>query len=237
MPWDTYVAVTKALGDFRLKHGYDQGTLRMRGIIPNVPWKTYRNFLAALGDFHVRHTFSNGTLEIMSPLKSHDWIKRIISRMIETMAYELRIRIQSIGSTTIYRDGVQKGFEADEAYYIAHEPVVGDRDEYDPDSDPPPDLVLEVDVTSSSTGKLSTFAALRVPEIWRHDGETLVFFRLARGKTSYRETATSVSFPFLRPEDIMQFVARRNELREDGVVRAFVRWSKKLKKIHDKQDK
>jgi Uma2 family endonuclease len=194
--------------------------------IRNVSWSAYKNFLAALGDRHVRHIYDQGMLEIMSPLKTHDWIKRLISRFIEAMTLDQDIEIQSIGSTTITSDLAERGFEADEAYYITNERKVRGKDDFEPDVDPPPDLIIEIDVTSSSESRFPLFAAMKVPEIWRHDTRDLVFFIRSRGG-QYREAAHSKAFPFLEPSDITRFLALHGSMSENDLVRRFVRWARR----------
>ena len=45
--------------------------------------------------------------------------------------------------------------------------------EFEPDVDPPPDLILEVDVTSDSLEQLALYAAMGIPEVWIYDGKRL----------------------------------------------------------------
>jgi Uma2 family endonuclease len=231
VPWQTYVGVTDALGEHHLRHTYDRGLFELRRQLYGVSWQDYERFLSGLGDFHVRHIYDRGMLEFMSPLKSHDWIKRLISRFIETWAYDQKLPIQSIGSTTITNPRTERGFEADEAYYIASEPKVRGKDTYDPSVDPPPDLIIEVDVTSSSKKQLELYGQMKVPEVWLHDGQSLKFLRRSpRGK--YREAEHSLAFPFLTPADIERLLIRRHEFDETELARKFVSWARKRLKAH-----
>src|SRR5687767_2382673 len=183
VPWVVYERFTNALGAHRLRHSYDRGNFELRKELLGVSWEAYQAMLRALGDFHLRHIYDQGYLLLMSPLKSHDWVKRLVSRFLETMTFDLRIPIQSIGSTTITSVETERGFEADEAYYIANEPKVRGKMEFEPDIDPPPDLILEVDVTSSSVDQLALYASMGVPEVWIHDGKALQFLvRNRRGR-------------------------------------------------------
>jgi hypothetical protein len=106
---------------------------------------------------------------------------------------------------------------------LAHEPQVHCKETYEPEKDPPPDLVIEIDVTSSSIPRLPVFAKIGVPEIWRCQRGRLRFYRLSRGK--YGLIRRSVAFPFLKPADLMRFLNRRGEIGENGVVREFVAWA------------
>ena len=232
VPWDAYVGITDALSGHRLRHAYDRGLFELRREVFGVSWNEYQSFLTGLGDFHIRHIYDQGLLEFMSPLKSHDWIKRIIGRFIETWAFDQRLPIQSIGSTTITNPRTERGFEADEAYYIANESKVRGKIEYDPSVDPPPDLIIEVDVTSSSKKQLQLYGAMKVPEVWLHDGDSLRFLhRTRQGK--YRESETSLAFPFLAPADIVRFLERHAEVDETELARQFVTWARKRRKSYD----
>jgi Uma2 family endonuclease len=222
IPWDMYERITEALAGHRLRHTYVEGTLEMRRCLYGVEWDTYMDFLKALGDRGVRHTYRQGTLEIMSPLKDHDWIKRLIGRMIEAMTLDLDLDIQSIGSTTVTGERIEWGLQPDEAYYIANERKVRGKKRYDPKKDPPPDLVVEVDVTHSSIERLPGFAAIAVPEVWRHDGKRLHFLKRDRlGR--YREVRRSVAFPFLSPEDVQGVLDKCDRVRETALIRSFVK--------------
>jgi Uma2 family endonuclease len=235
VPWDAYVGITDALAEHHLRHCYDRGLFELRREVLGVSWEEYQTFLKALGDFHIRHIYDKGVLEFMSPLKGHDWIKRIIGRFIVSWAFDQRLPIQSIGSTTITNPRTERGFEADEAYYIANEPKVRGKIEYDPDVDPPPDLIIEVDVTSSSKKQLQLYGAMKIPEVWLHDGGRLRFLHRTR-QGRYRESETSLAFPFLAPADIVRFLERHAQVDETELTRQFVAWARKRRKIYESQN-
>jgi Uma2 family endonuclease len=195
-------------------------------VLYDVPWKAYEAILEAMGDRRFRHSYDRGVLEIMSPLKRHDRAKKLIARFIETLTFELRIPIQSIGSTTLRKKPKEKGLEPDECYYIAHEPEVRDKPDYDPDRDPPPDLAIEVDVTSSSVGRMPIFAGLGIPEVWRFNGSDVTFVRLNRnGK--YVPIPRSRALPFITPSVVESFLAKRFEVSEHDLMHEFVKWVRK----------
>jgi Uma2 family endonuclease len=142
------------------------------------------------------------------------------------MTFDLRIPIQSIGSTTITSAETERGFEADEAYYVANEPKVRGKMDFEPDVDPPPDLILEVDVTNSSADQLDLYGAMGVPEVWIHDGKTLHFLvRNRRGK--YNAAENSRAFPFLSPSDFEQFLKRHVDIDETSLTREFAEWARR----------
>jgi len=235
VPWDTYVAVTDTLARYHLRHTYDRGLLEIRRELVGVLWEDYEELLRVLGNYSLPHYFDRGTLVMMSPLKSHDWIKSLIARMIEAMTLSMRIPVQTIGTTTITSRRSLSGLQPDEAYYIRSEPKVRGSSVFRPDIDPPPDLALEVDVTRESRQKLNVYATLLIPEVWLHDGSQLQFLRLARGK--YRSTKRSVAFPWLQPADIQLFLDRRGGKNETDLLLDFVRWARKRRKLYEAESK
>ena len=230
-------AVTKrieqAFADQRKAHGANKGKVELAVELMNVPWSEYLAFLHSLGDMHVRHYYAEGVLHVMSPLHQHDWIKGLVGRFIETLAYDQNIAIKSIGSTTITSERGERGFEPDEAYYFASEPKVRGKLDFEPDRDPPPDLVIEIDVTNSSQGKLALFAAMKIPEVWLHDGQELHF--LQRHRNGYRDAKQSLAIPYLSPEDITRFLSRHGEMNETQLVKQFVAWARRRRRAHEKE--
>jgi len=222
--WATYEGIRDALAEYHLRHTYVEGTLEMRRILCGVTWEDYLKLLAATPDIDLRHTYDEGILEMMSPRKDHDWVATLVARMIEAYAFASDTPIQSIGSTTLLAATGGRGLQPDEAYYLAHEPLVRCKETYEPDKDPPPDLVIEIDVTSSSLPRMPVFAKIGVSEVWRLDRRRRLHFHgLKKGK--YYVLERSLAFGFLKPADLMRFVNRRAEIGENAVVREFVSWA------------
>jgi Uma2 family endonuclease len=97
--------------------------------------------------------------------------------------------------------------------------VMRERDQLDLMIDPPPDVVIEVDITSSSTGRLPIYAELGVPEVWRCNGHSLKFNELADG--AYREITESIALPGIKPASIMQIVDQRFDFGQTSLVKQF----------------
>ncbi|MCE9606634.1 MAG: Uma2 family endonuclease [Planctomycetia bacterium] len=231
---DTFANIAAAFGECHPRLTFDHGRLEMWAVIPGLSWENYLRFLEAIGDISLRHTYVEGVLEMMSPRKDHDWIKRIIGRFIEAMTLDLNILIQSIGSTTLASDDFECSLQPDEAYYVRNESRVRGKLEYSPQNDPPPDLVVEVDVTSSSVKRLPSYWAIGVEEVWRHDGKRLFFLRRT-DDSSYVEISNSLAFPFLSSDDVNAAMQEVTKVNENELVRAFVgnariRWAEFQKK-------
>ena len=182
-----------------------------RFVLEGVSFKTYyalRRDLDQAGR-RVRLAFDRGTLEIMSPLSyEHEWGSRLLGFLIEVIAYELNIAIASAKSTTIAREDLDRGVEADECFYIANERLMRTPTEINLPYHPAPDLAIEVDVSQSSLNKLSLYAALGVPEFWRFEnGEIHILALRANGR--YEAVDASVNFPFLTKTRIEDWVKQR----------------------------
>jgi Uma2 family endonuclease len=115
--------------------------------------------------------------------------------LVEIVAAELGVDLERVGSNTFKRADLQKGFEPDSAFYIQHAAEVSGKQRIDLTVDPPPDLVIEVDITNPSLPRLPIFAAVSVPEVWRYDGERVQILQLADRR--YVEAERSVALPLL----------------------------------------
>jgi len=197
-------------------------------VLHDVSWKLYQQLLEEVGDGAIRLTFDNGSLEIMSPLPRHEHWKKRIGRMIEIVSLELNISMVPLGSTTFAREDLQKGLEPDECYYVQHADIFG-KDRLDLTIDPPPDLVVEVDVTSRSIKREPIYAALGVPELWRFADGRLHVLKLARNGR-YRAVSQSRCFPFLPLPKSERFLLRLEHEDQTTVLREFRDWVKTLQK-------
>ena len=196
-------------------------------VLYDVPWDTYTRVMELFVDRRLRHTYSRGTLELMAPLKRHDPSKSLLGRFIETLAYELDIPIQSIGSTTLRREdleqGLEQGLEPDECFYIANESAVRDKSDFDPLRDPVPDLAVEVDVTNRSLSRLDVYARLGVPEVWRYDGRQLTIHRLRPSPRKYVSIGTSIALPWVMADQVSELLEMRGTIDDTTLVKTLVK--------------
>jgi len=194
-----------------------------RVLLRNISWQTYQDLLKDLEEQPgIRLSYDRGLLEIMAPSPPHENYKKVLGRFVETLTEELNIEIKSLGSLTCKREDLARGLEPDQCYYIQNEAVVRTLDEIDFNQDPPPDLVIEIDITSSSINRLSLYAALGVPEVWRYDARAITIYRL-EGE-SYQVCDRSPTFPFLQPTVIIQFLELRKTRGETSMIRSFREW-------------
>lgn len=192
-------------------------------VLRNVLWKTYEAILEDPGSRHVRLTYDRGALEIMSPSRKHERARHILRRLLETLAFEWQVVIQGAGATTCKDELKEKGLEPDESYYVQHEPAMRVKQDFDPTTDPWPDLAIEIEISRSVLDRLAIYASLGIPEIWRCDG-TRVGAWLLQPDGTYQESETSRAFPFLRMRDLERFLRRAQETDEHTCLREFIAW-------------
>lgn len=190
-----------------------------------LSWDQYEGLLRALGDHRLRHTYVEGALEIVSPSMGHESSKSLLGGFVEMLCRLLRLPRKSIGSTTMKKKRWRRGLEPDEGFYVGEESVqpMRSRREFDPDRDPPPDLIVEVDITSSSDDRIEFYRRLRVREIWRYADEVVQFYGLMQNGR-YRKLKRSRLFPLLTSEDLTRFIAQRDTMDDTELELEFEKW-------------
>lgn len=183
-----------------------------RVVLQGVTWQGYLQILAALPQSRgSRLTYDDGVLEITVPLEDHEFSGRLIERFILTLVELMGLRIKTMGSTTMNYPDLKKGAEPDNAYYIQNQPLVKGRNVVF-GQDPPPDLVVEVDITHTDIAKNQFYASLGVPEFWRFNGK--VWHVYALQDSVYSEVDVSPTFPQVPKERLYAFltIAKDDEI-------------------------
>ena len=194
-----------------------------RILLHEVRWSTYEALLEDLEGRRLRLTYDRGRLEIMTLSTPHEWSKKILARAFEVLTEELDIPIRSGGQQTFRQQLKEKGLEPDECYWVQHEADVRGKSDISLDADPPPDIAVEVEISVSVLDRLAIYAALRVGEIWRYDGETIIVAHLQEDQT-YRMLDYSPTFPWLPLGELAKFLARRDSMDETRLIRMFRAW-------------
>lgn len=201
-----------------------QSKQREHILLRSIQWKTFETLISELASQpSKRLTYDSGTLEIWVPLPLHERYKKFLARLIEILTEELDVEICSLGSTTWNREDLWKGVEADECYYIQNEPAIRSRLQIDLAVDPPPDLAIEIDITSLSLSRLSIYGALGVPEVWRFDGQQLSFLKLVDGE--YREIEQSIALPVAISKEIASLLQKAQKMGETSWAKQVRRWA------------
>jgi len=194
-------------------------------ILRDVPWRMYGQLLRAFAERpRVRLTYDRGVLEIMSPLVGYVSDSGFLGRVVVTATEELQLCVMGGGSTTFRRRRRRRGLEPDQCFWIANELRVRGKKRIDLRIDPPPDLGIEVDVTRTSMDRMGIYTALGVPEVWRLEDFHKLSFHVLMPDGSYQEATQSLAFPMLTPADLMPFLAMRDQMDENAVVRQFLMW-------------
>lgn len=202
-----------------------------RVLLSNVSWETFERLLEELGDNRAtRLAYNEGLLEIMTPLGTHENSNRFIDDLVRAIADELNLNLKKFGSLTLKRAKKLKGAEPDSCYYIQNEPLVRSTQEIDLDNDPPPDLVLEIDITSGSLDKRPIYAAIGVPEFWCYDGKKLEIFVLQLANREYQKVTQSSTFPWMPLDIIPRFIRQSLVDGETATLRAFRAWVREQQK-------
>lgn len=195
-----------------------------RLVLNNVPWQSY----AAIGDAlpdrpGLRMTYDRGSLEFMTLSPEHEKYKIRLGRLLEALVEECGLRVEPAGSMTMRREELERGLEPDECFWIANEPHMRARLDWDPTRDPPPDLVIEIEVSRSALDRMGIYAALRVPEVWRCDGANLRA-HLLQPDGSWQASEISPTFPKIPLAGIVPFLQPSETVDYLSMIRAFRAW-------------
>jgi Uma2 family endonuclease len=192
-------------------------------LLENISWQTYQALLKDVEEQPgIRLTYDCGNLEIMAPLDPHEAYKKLLGRLVEAATEELNIEIRSLGSRTCSREDMARGLEPDQCYYIQNELAVRGKKQLDLNQDPPPDLVIEIDITNSSVNRMRLYEALQVPEVWRYDGNQLTVYCLENEKYQIRDR--SEALPQLTPSQLVRFLKLAETMGETSLIRSFREW-------------
>lgn len=190
-----------------------------------VSWDEYEELLEAVGDASgLRISYDEGTLQIMTVSFKHEKYVRTIERLVDVLSLRLRIKVLFYGSATMKKQRKKKGVEPDACFYVQNATLVGTKDEIDFNTDPPPDVVVEIDLHHESLSKFPIYAALDVPEIWRYDAESLTIYQLR--DQQYVESEASLSLPVCTSAVLTEFLARTPKQDQYDIVLAFEEWLK-----------
>jgi len=188
-------------------------------VMNGVRWETFKALIADVGDGRAwRIAYDRGVLEIRMPYQEHEQPKILLGYLVTAIADELEIETMELGALLLEREDLARAIEPDTCFYIQNESLVRNKI-INLQTDPPPDLAIESDYTSSSLNKFTIYASLGVPELWRYRNEALQVYQLIDGK--YELTNQSLAFPFLPLTEIPGFIEQSRNIGQRSVVRLF----------------
>lgn len=196
-----------------------EATLTLRGI----GWETYEELLAAVGEApSLRISYNDGMLQVMTLSFEHEYFSECLGDLMGVVRLVWGIKILAFGSATLKQQQKLKGAEPDACFYVTNADALGSRFRLDLDTDPPPDIVVEVDVHHESKSKFPIYAALGVPELWHYDGTVAEIYQLQAGQ--YSAVPMSPALPMLTSQTLTDFLARCQEENQSDAVLAFAEW-------------
>src|SRR2546425_2594473 len=145
----------------------------------DVGWDEYEELLEQVGEAKgLRISYDNGRLDVVTISAEHEKYAIFINSLIAGLRLRLRLNILSFGSATMRKRRRSKGNEPDACFYVQTAPEIGNKIQLDFETDPPPDIVVEIDVHHDSRPRFRVYEALGVPEIWRYDGQAVTIYQL-----------------------------------------------------------
>lgn len=194
-----------------------------RVVLHDISWQEFEAILEELGERRAtRLAYNHRTLEIRMPLPEHEVSKEIIGDMVKILLEELEMDRECFGSTTFKREDMAVGIEPDNCFYIQNHQFVIGKTRLDLTVDPPPDLAIEVDITSKT--QLDIYEHLGVPELWRYEKGKLKISVLQKGK--YIDSQISLTFPHLPViEAISEYLEMSKTTGTSPALRAFRKWA------------
>lgn len=201
-----------------------------RVVLHGIRWQTYEDLLTQNeGNSGVHFAYDQGKLEIMTLSPRHELLKHALALLVEVLAEEFAIDVIGFGSTTFRRSDLERGFEPDACFYIAQADQVQAKESIDLNFDPPPDLVIEIDISHPSLNKFPIFHALGVPEIWRYDGELVTIYRLQGN--DYMPQRTSLAFPLLTTQLLTEWMEINPRIKRTEWLRQIRAWARAIQEI------
>jgi len=161
------------------------------GALVRLPatWEEYRALCQQRGDRAIpRLKFRRGEVFLMSPLPKHGRDVSLVADAIKVLLDWARQEYDAFTPVTMELPQ-ESGIEPDYCFYIDRWQAISGKQRIDWRSDPPPDLVLEVDVTSYSD--VADYLPYRVPEVWLLRQNQLQVYQLLgneyviRGQSQY----------------------------------------------------
>jgi Uma2 family endonuclease len=194
-------------------------------LLKDINWQMFETLLEELGETRAaRLSYSKGMLEIMAPHAVHEVGKEIIGNLVEIMLEELDIEFWPVGSTTFKNEEMAQGIEADECFYIQNEAAIRHKDRIDLTIDPPPDLAIEIDITSRT--RFDNYESLGVPELWRYNGKRLEINVLKKGHyVSAKNSTYFAHIPVIKA--IPRYLKKCKMEGRNTTMKAFRTWVKK----------
>ncbi|MCI0387408.1 MAG: Uma2 family endonuclease [Acidobacteria bacterium] len=202
-----------------IEHLPEGGTLTLN----DVSREDYARLLADLDDSNrVRVSYDHGRLEIMSPSPIHEMFKELILRIADAYSLITGCELETLGSTTFNPDTLDQGAEPDTCFYVRNAARIIGKLKIDLSVDPPPDVAVEIDISSDSTNKLAIYQSLGVPEVWIYNGRRMGVYHLT--DQGYVEAPNSLAFSLLTADALTEALEKSKTIGQNAALRSFRNW-------------
>lgn len=163
------------------------------GAIVRLPatWQDYQALYRQRGESSIpRLKYRKGEVLLMSPLPEHGRDAHLLASIVITLLDALDREYDAFTPVTMTLPD-ESGIEPDYCFYIDNWQAVSGKKRIDWQQDPPPDLAIEIDVTSYSD--VQDYLPYRVPEVWLYQNQQTLIYRLENG--AYQLQSHSRYFP------------------------------------------
>jgi Uma2 family endonuclease len=193
-------------------------------LLKDISWQKLEKILEEMGERRAaRISYSDGWLEIMVPLPEHEKDKELLGDLVKILLEILQIDFEPFGSTTLKNERMRQAVEPDTSFYIQNQAAVIGKNRIDLNIDPPPDLAIEIDITSRT--RFENYEILGVPELWRYQQQGLEIFLLQEGK--YIKSQSSPNFPNIPIIELVnEYVRQCLSIGRSQAMRNFRSWVK-----------
>jgi len=194
-----------------------------------VTWEAYEALVAGITDAsQALLAYDGKTLELTSPTTDHEACPKLVDALLTMVVNEWDVNLYNTGSSTLRAEPV--GAEPDTSYYIENASKVDGIKKIDLRTSPPPDLVVEIDMSHRRMDKLDLYAKLGVPEFWRYGREGLQAFTLVDG--AYAAIDVSIVVLGLPLQEVATFLERRLESDRRAVYKDWQAWLREHRHLH-----
>ena len=193
-------------------------------LLKDISWQQLEKILEEMGEKRAaRISYSDGWLEIMVPLPEYEKDKEIFGELVRILLDKLEIDFEPFGSTTLKNERMRQAVEPDTSFYIQNQAAVIGKNRIDLNIDPPPDLAIEIDITSRT--RFENYELLGVPELWRYKQQGLEIFLLEEDK--YIKSQSSPNFPNIPIIELVnEYVRQCLTIGRSQAMRNFRSWVK-----------
>jgi Uma2 family endonuclease len=183
-------------------------------------WHDYETLLARRQDnagLRIRYDSTTQQIRVMSPLPGHGKNADLIADFVKVLLKKQGKDWEAFTPITLKRLNLQ-GVEPDYCFYIQNRDAILGHERIDLEIDPPPDLAIEIDMTS--TTRAEDYKSIGVRELWIYRRNELLIFCF--DGQEYQETQRSLQFPDFDIKSLVpSYIDRGWQLGSSVAIKAF----------------